>query len=73
VRRLPVGLVTKIILLLSLMSSGQRTHDNRIVRDRFLGARRLVWLEELDEMGKSTNLTARGCLCTRGTGTCRSR
>ena len=51
-RRLPVGPVTTIVLLLPLMSSGQGRYDQRSVQDRFLGAWRLVWLEEPEADGK---------------------
>ena len=51
-RRLPLGLVSMIVLLLPLTSSGRGTHDNGSMHDRFLGAWRLVWLEQPDADGK---------------------
>jgi Lipocalin-like domain len=52
VRRLAVSLLTMIVPLLPLMSSGQGVHDYKSVGDQFLGAWRLLWLEEPDAGGK---------------------
>ena len=67
-RRLPVGPVTMILLLLPLMSSGQGRYDKRSVHDRFLGAWRLVWLEEPDADGKIHKPDCTGLLVYTGDG-----
>jgi Lipocalin-like domain len=51
-RKLRVGVVTVIVLLLSLMASGHGNNGGRSMPDRFLGAWRLVWLEEPDADGR---------------------
>lgn len=51
-RRLGVGVVTVIVLLLPLMASGRDNNSDRSLQDRFLGAWRLVWLEEPDADGR---------------------
>lgn len=51
-RKLRVGVVTVIVLLLSLMASGHGNNGDRSMQDRFLGGWRLVWLEEPDADGR---------------------
>jgi len=54
-------------------SGSQAGGVNENIRDRFIGAWRLAWLEEEGADGKLAGRTAPGCLSIHTTATCRFR
>ncbi|HXJ89241.1 MAG TPA: lipocalin-like domain-containing protein [Candidatus Binatia bacterium] len=59
-KRLTSGVLTVIVLLLPLLSSGQGANQN--AQDRFLGGWRLAWLEEPDAEGNIHKADCTGLL-----------
>lgn len=69
-----VLLVLAIVELPGLALPGAQDRDaNQAVKDRFVGAWRLVSLEAPDWTGKFINLTLPGCLYSRATVTLQFR
>jgi Lipocalin-like domain len=55
-------MATLVFLLLPLVSSGQGNSGSKSMQDRFLGAWRLLWLEEPDSEGKTHRVDCTGSL-----------
>jgi len=66
--RISPGIMTLLVLLLPLVSSGQNTPDKGSVQERFIGAWRLAWLEEPDADGKIHKADCTGLLVYTGDG-----
>jgi hypothetical protein len=61
-KHVPANLTAVIVLLLSMMSSGRGDSRGTVIKDRFVGAWRLVWLEEPDVDGKIHKADCTGLL-----------
>jgi hypothetical protein len=72
-RMLSLSAVSLFIGMTAMTFGSQDCAGSEDVRERFVGAWRLAWLEEEGADGKTPRRTAPSFWSTRATATCRSR